>query len=396
MPSAAAFKAIRPEPKTDAEFDWAHLAKLAAAFAENAAVHDRDASFPHENVDRLRENGVLNLTIPRNLGGYGGGLGDATKAVEIIGAGDPATALILAMHYIQHGIAAAKRHWPKAIHQKLAEASITEGALLNQLRVEPELGSPTRGGVSGTVARKVDGGWRITGHKRYATGWPAVRWFAVWARTEDFSHSGIWLVPTAAEGVTTEPTWDHFGMRATASDDLFLNDVFVPDENAIDLRPKETAMALDVHHTAWFSIALVGIYLGVAKSARDWLARYLHERKPASLGAPLATVERIRDTVGEIQTLIRTAERLIYGLTRDYDENAAAVPPTDYGIVKTTAVEHIIRAVELATTVTGNPGLSRSNPLERHFRDVHCARVHTPQLDVVHAAAGRAVLSAGA
>jgi alkylation response protein AidB-like acyl-CoA dehydrogenase len=52
--------------------------------------------------------------------------------------------------------------------------------------------------------------------------------------------------------------------------------------------------------------------------------------------------------------------------------------------------------MEQAVALVGNNGLTRRNPLERHYRDVLCARVHTPQDDSVTVAAGRAVLQAAA
>jgi len=58
--------------------------------------------------------------------------------------------------------------------------------------------------------------------------------------------------------------------------------------------------------------------------------------------------------------------------------------------------ENAIRAVETAVALSGNPGLSRSSPLERHLRDVLCARVHTPQNDSVLKSAGLAALRAQA
>jgi len=67
----------------------------------------------------------------------------------------------------------------------------------------------------------------------------------------------------------------------------------------------------------------------------------------------------------------------------------------DGGIVKHLVTQHAIRAVELAVTVSGNPGLSRSSPLERHWRDVQCARIHSPQSDSVLKAAGAAALGRG-
>ena len=61
-------------------------------------------------------------------------------------------------------------------------------------------------------------------------------------------------------------------------------------------------------------------------------------------------------------------------------------------LIKTVAAENAIRAVEQAVKLTGNHGLARANPLERHLRDVMCARVHTPQEDAAFLAAGRAAL----
>ncbi|HBO80942.1 MAG TPA: acyl-CoA dehydrogenase, partial [Cupriavidus sp.] len=52
-----------------------------------------------------------------------------------------------------------------------------------------------------------------------------------------------------------------------------------------------------------------------------------------------------------------------------------------------------IRAVELALQLSGNQGLSRNNPLERHYRDVLCSRIHTPQNDSILTAAGRTALA---
>ncbi|CAG9216267.1 hypothetical protein BVI434_3120002 [Burkholderia vietnamiensis] len=69
---------------------------------------------------------------------------------------------------------------------------------------------------------------------------------------------------------------------------------------------------------------------------------------------------------------------------------------TTSGLVKRTVTEQAIRVVEHALKLSGNHGLSRHNPLERHYRDVLCGRVHTPQDDAIAVAAGRAALEAAA
>ena len=61
--------------------------------------------------------------------------------------------------------------------------------------------------------------------------------------------------------------------------------------------------------------------------------------------------------------------------------------------VKYITTSNSIRAVEIGLELIGNPGLSRKNPLERHYRDVLCSRIHTPQNDTVCLSLGKKVLT---
>ena len=126
---------------------------LAAEFAARAARHDRDASFPFENFNELSEAGLLALTVPAALGGCGAGALDAARIINILGKADPSTALVLSMHYIQHLVMARSTRWPGRLSRKLARETVEGVALVNALRVEPDLGSPSRGGLPATTAR---------------------------------------------------------------------------------------------------------------------------------------------------------------------------------------------------------------------------------------------------
>ena len=65
----------------------------------------------------------------------------------------------------------------------------------------------------------------------------------------------------------------------------------------------------------------------------------------------------------------------------------------DSGLIKHTVTSNAIRTVELALQLTGNHGLTRHNPLQRHLRDVLCSRVHTPQIDSILTSAGKRALA---
>jgi len=78
----------------------------------------------------------------------------------------------------------------------------------------------------------------------------------------------------------------------------------------------------------------------------------------------------------------------------DAVDRKAYPPARDSNLVKYLVTKNAIEAVERAIELSGNPGLSRTNPLERHYRDVICSRVHTPQNDVILASAGRSAFAA--
>lgn len=139
------------------------LPELTAAFAATAARHDRHSSFPFENFTRLHEQGLLALTASITLGGGGADLSTTLRVIEAVARGEPATALVLAMQYIFH---AALPDWPGApdhLRANLVRDALERGALINALRVEPELGTPARGGLPATIARRTFDGWRLSG-----------------------------------------------------------------------------------------------------------------------------------------------------------------------------------------------------------------------------------------
>ncbi|MGY4378567.1 alkylation response protein AidB-like acyl-CoA dehydrogenase [Bradyrhizobium sp. i1.3.6] len=115
---------------------------LAEGFAARAAEHDRTGSFPFENFRELSEAGLLSLTVPAVHGGAGAGARYAARVIGIIGKADPSTALVLSMHYINHLVMGRSPTWPAKLSRKLARESVEGLALVNALRVEPELGSP--------------------------------------------------------------------------------------------------------------------------------------------------------------------------------------------------------------------------------------------------------------
>ncbi|RUR70254.1 acyl-CoA dehydrogenase [Variovorax guangxiensis] len=400
-----------PEHPSPATVDASVLARLTAQFAATAADHDLSGAFPRENFAALQARGLIGLVAPAEHGGGGATLATARRVISAVARGEPATALILTMTYLQHhALTRPDSRWPAHLRERVARDAVENGALINALRVEPALGSPARGGLPGTVARR-DGdgdgdGWKIDGHKLYTTGIEGLSWLAVWARTDEAQpRTGVFLVPRNAPGVRVIASWDHLGLRASGSHEVVFENVAIDADHAVDLRaPADWApdagsqTDIDAHATqqAWMTVLLGSLYDAVAQAARDWLVDFLNRRAPGSLGAPLASLPRVQEHVGEIEALLRTNRVLLADAAAAVD-GGHAQPATDSGLLKYTVTGNAIRVVELALQLSGNHGLSRRNPLERHYRDVLCSRIHTPQNDAILVAAGkRALLSSGA
>jgi alkylation response protein AidB-like acyl-CoA dehydrogenase len=371
-------------------FECARL--LAGEFAARAAQHDRDASFPFDNFRELAEAGLLALTVPAALGGHGAGALDTARILGIFGKADPSTALVLSMHYIQHLVMARSSRWPGRLARKLARETVEGVALINALRVEPDLGSPARGGLPATTARKTETGWRLSGRKIYSTGAPILKWYAVWAKTDEpETRVGLFLVPAGLPGTCIEETWNHLGLRASGSHDVIFEDVVFPLDHEIDVRKPDEWQVPDVTQSTVHTIFVAAIYDGVARAARDWLVEFLKSRVPSNLGASLATLPRVQEVVGGIEARLAVNARLIDSFAGDFDDGVP-LDASESSIVKLTVTNNAVAVVEDALSLTSNHGLTRANPLERHYRDVLCGRVHTPQDDATRVGAGRLAL----
>ncbi|MEV4613236.1 acyl-CoA dehydrogenase family protein [Kitasatospora sp. NPDC049258] len=378
----------RPLPAPDLD----RLPELTAALAARAADHDRDGSFPYQGIELVHRAGLLTATVDRRHGGPGAGLADTVRILRALGQGDPAVALVTAMTLFTHATQARHPHWPADALADLLGESAERPTLVNALRVEPELGTPVRGGLPATVARRAGDHWELTGRKIFSTGAVALRWMLVWARTDEAEpRVGSFLVRADRPGITVEPTWDHLGLRASRSDDVLLDAVPVPLGHVAHLTAPGADGGRDAVGGAWNSLGLTALYLGVARAARDWLTGFLLERTPTALGAPLATLPRFQSALGEIDIALTGAERLVAALAAAVDAGEPGAAEESAG-AKLLGTRAAVDAVQQAVALVGNHGLTRHHPLQRHLRDVLCSRVHTPQDDTVLLAAGRAGL----
>ncbi len=378
---------------SDTDFEpWLASARaLGREFAATAAHYDETGEFPFANFEALHRAGLLGLVTARAFGGLGGGLRAALDAVLAVAQGDPSTALVYAMHLNNQYGASHSDRWPAHLVERVTQANREGVALINSAQVEPAVGSPSHGTLPETIARQDGDRWRITGHKIYATGIPLLKWVTVLAVTdEEEPRLGLFLVPTDAPGLSVVRTWNAAGMRATRSDDIILQDVSIPYEDALTLTPARDGISHSERDAAWYLSLIGAVYDGTARAARDWIVDFATSRSPASLGAPLATLPRFQDGIGQIEVLLGINRRLLGGLAEDFDLGRPF--GSDAAFIKHVVVENAQAVTLIALDLGGNPGISRDNPLERHHRNALGGKAHAPPNGLIRARLARAVI----
>lgn len=360
------------------------LAEVTNKLAAAAPAADASGAFPWFGIEAVHAAGLLESTVATRFGGKGASVADVGRILAALGRGDPSVALISAMTIFTHLGQAATDRWPESLYRRLIEDARDRPILLNAARVEPDLGSPARGGLPDTLARRTATGWAISGRKRFVTGALGLTHFLVWARTDETPQRvGTFIVPSKLSGIKVIENWKSLGMRASGSHDVGFKDVEVPLEDVLDLVDVTIGTQDNRAHAA-ANVALTAIYLGAAEAASEAFIRFAHERVPANLGVPVARTDRFISAAGEIDLLVGGARQILFNaLDHSLDE------PENLIRARLLAARNIRDAVQLAVRTLGNPGLNGDLGIERHFRDIQSVLIHAPQEDTAVSILGR-------
>src|SRR5690242_10845933 len=185
--------------------------ELTADFATRSSEHDRDASHPIENYDRLRDEGFLALTVGREWGGRGASFLDHTIAYEALGQGCPSTALAFNMHAsVVMPLLESPEVSPET-KRHIADLVVREKKLIAGNFSEPVTTSLIGERPLKTRARRAQGGYRISGRKMFASMLEAADFVLVMAYPDDATSPSagiILMLPHRTEGRSVDPTWD--------------------------------------------------------------------------------------------------------------------------------------------------------------------------------------------
>ena len=358
----------------------AKVEEIAAAIEARAEECDATDAFVADSYKLLSEHGLFKALVPTEFGGGGATVGEICVAIRRLGRSCGSTALAFSMH--SHLVAVAAWRWrhQKAPVEGLLRKVGEEGAILVSSGGSDWL-------PSGGTAVKVEGGYRITAVKPFSSGSPAANILGTSAVYDDPEAGPTVLhfpVPLDAEGVTIKDNWRVLGMRGTGSNDIVLEDVFVPDVAIAGRRPPGKWHIL-FHIISMIAFALIySAYVGVAEGARLRALAAVRKRPESEAAALVA---------GEMENAFTEAE-LAHAQMMRLADNAEPGPETTSAamVCRTLVGNSAIATVEKAMELVGGAGFYRNLGLERAFRDIQAARYHPLQEKAQQRLTGRLAL----
>jgi alkylation response protein AidB-like acyl-CoA dehydrogenase len=356
------------DTRTDTLHDRA--ASVAPVLAAHAGRHDVEGTFVSEALDAIRDAGLLAAGVPVELGGLGADNRELAQLQRELAHHCGSTALATSMH--QHVVCFTAWRYRRGLPG--AEATLRRVAEEGIVLVSTGGGDWThpRG-----AAVKVDGGYLVSGHKRFAsqsTAGTAMSTMATYDDPEQGRRVLNLAVPFASEGVTVLDNWDTLGMRATASNDVVLEDVFVPDERVLANRPYGVVdPPLQVIGSVAFPIVSAA-YLGVAEAACAAAVEAARSR---------ADDPTVRRQVGLMQHRLQVASWSLDAVLDLVGPDPAPSMETLTAVMvaKREIALAGIEVCDLAMEVAGGGAFFRGSVVERCYRDIRAAKFHptTPE-----------------
>src|SRR5260370_26776096 len=292
-------------------------AELAADFATRAGEHDRDNSFPVENVAKMKAAGYTALVIPEKHGGLGGDLEDFALCQEQLAQGCAATTIAINMHLF--GIGSMVERATGRPQENLFFEVIGRGKqILGGGISEPETGGDW--GYFATRAPRDGASYVLNGRKTFTSLSPVIDLFMVMATIEDSSPpvAATFVVPRGTPGLDLVATWDAMGMRATASHDLVIKDVRVPAIAMAESRPIGPVNDQAISLFAWFGISVAATYTGIAIAALKFTKEFAGRLKPLTMPRPIKYLPGVQFPIAEAEALISQSRALYMSVASDY------------------------------------------------------------------------------
>jgi alkylation response protein AidB-like acyl-CoA dehydrogenase len=357
-------------------------------FAPRAARWDREASFPFDNYADLREAGLLGICVPQAYGGLGADFATYVMVAAEIGRHCGATALTWNMHVssaMWSGFIADQLEMSaeqRADHERCRAVHYARVVQEGKVYAQPfsEGGSAAAGKAPfGTVARRADGGYLVSGRKIFASLSGAADYYGVLCTLDKpgaTQRDAMYLaVPADAPGVSVDGDWDPLGMRGTVSRNLTFKDVWVPD--TARMMPEGLYFQAAMRFPHMFA-TLSPTYMGLAQAAYDFTVQYLRGEVPGMPPVKRRMYPTKQVAVAEMRIKLEQTRALFLQNARE----ARVDPDRDTRMrlyaAHYTVMENANDIARLAIRTCGGQSMLKSLPLERIYRDSRCGSLMLP------------------
>jgi len=343
---------------------------------------DNEADYPYEAIKALKEAGLTALAVPIAYGGAGAGYkGDVLLLPLVlmeIASWCSSASQVLALHNssVQY-IHALGNEEQKAYFFK----EITDGHLFGSFGSENHPQPPRiRNYLS-----PVDGGYKLSGTKKFATGSPAAKWafwhsiYAAEAQLED-AKVMMPVVELSAPGVTVHGDWDGIGQRGTGSGTVEAQDVFIPDLHVIGKPGGFTE--LQSFFGAQFNVHFAAQFTGIAFGAYREALRFVKE-KQVSHDDRQGPDPVLALRLGELSAKLMAARQLVIHAARVLQASqtdpllvtAAGIAASEAKIITT---ETALQVTSEIFQVMGARSATRANGFDRYYRNARTLTLHDP------------------
>lgn len=361
---------------------------------ERAAAHDRENTFPAEDLRELRAAGYLSILVPKEHGGAGLGLAEASILQQRLATAAPATALAVNMHLVWTGVAKvfSDRGVPGMEFVQSGAADEVYAFGISEAGNDLVLfGSDTE------AVPASDGSYTFTGTKIFTSLAP------VWTKlglhgldtTSPDAPKLVYAFIDRSDAAETLDDWDTLGMRATQSRTTRLHGAVAPAAQLvrrIDPGPGPDPIVFGIFSV--FEILLASVYTGIARRALDLAVETAKSRRSKKSGTTYSQDPDIRWRIAEMSLRYDALPPQLATLARDVDELA------DHGArwftllsgVKHRATVMAKSVVDEAMLVAGGGSYFTRNELSRLYRDVLAGMFHPSDPESAHATAASALL----
>ena len=340
---------------------------------------NRKELFDREIMHRLGELGFLGPTIPEAYGGAGTSYvayGLIAREIERVDSSYRSAMSVqssLVMYPIwAYGDERQRQRWLP----KLAKAELIGCFGLT----EPDHGSDA-GGMR-TRAKKVDGGYLLSGSKNWITNSPIADIMVVWAKDEQDQIRG-YVLERGAEGLATPKIDGKFSLRASATGMIMMDEVFCPEENLLP-NVKGLRGPFGCLNRARFGIAWGS--MGAAEACWHAARSYTMERK--QFGRPLAANQLIQKKLADMQTEIALGLQGALRVGRMMDEGKAS--PELVSLIKRNNCGKALDIARAARDMHGGNGVSDEYHVIRHMLNLEAVNTYEGTHDIHALILGRA------